>query len=388
VAAPEDRGRRAARLRIGLAIAGALALAVSFALAGDHAQAAAQQAWPPFVLVAGLLLVGLVAHVDGLFDAAAARLVALPGPPFELLLACYGLVAVVTALLNLDTAAVFLTPILIATARRRGCDPLPFLYGAVFMANASSLFLPGSNLTNLLVLSQVPVSGAVFAVRMLPAAVASALVTAAGLLVINNRRLAVAGQAPLGPRTAQFHFGAGLAGALMAGIAMVVLRNAALVVLGVGLLAVALRLRGGRLDLRRTFGHVNMPVLVGLFGIAVGLGALARTWSEPSHLMHTSGPWATAAIAAGLSALVNNLPAAVLLSGGHPAHARALLVGLNIGPNLAITGALSALLWLQAARAAGSSPTLRGFMRQGPPLAVAGVAASLAVSGLFGTPPL
>jgi Na+/H+ antiporter NhaD/arsenite permease-like protein len=58
------------------------------------------------VLVAGLLLVGLVAGEDGLFDAAAARLVVLPGPPVVLLLACFLLVAVVTALLNLDTSVI------------------------------------------------------------------------------------------------------------------------------------------------------------------------------------------------------------------------------------------------------------------------------------------
>ena len=38
-------------------------------LAPDHARAAAAQDWPPFVLVAGLLLVGLVANGDGLFAA-------------------------------------------------------------------------------------------------------------------------------------------------------------------------------------------------------------------------------------------------------------------------------------------------------------------------------
>lgn len=99
--------------------------------------------WPPFVPVPGLLAIGLVADADGLFDLAAARLQSLPASPLVLLLACLGLVALVTAVLNLDRSAIFLTPVLIATARRRGARESAFLYGAIFMANASSLFLPG-----------------------------------------------------------------------------------------------------------------------------------------------------------------------------------------------------------------------------------------------------
>jgi arsenical pump membrane protein len=71
------------------------------------------QAWPPFALVLGLLLIGLLAHRDGLFDWAGLHLQRLPGPPLLLLLAALALVAAVTAVLNLDTAVVFLTPVLV-----------------------------------------------------------------------------------------------------------------------------------------------------------------------------------------------------------------------------------------------------------------------------------
>jgi arsenical pump membrane protein len=114
--------------------------------------AAVEVAWPPFVLVTGLLLIGLVAHRDGLFEQAGRSLQGLAGPPVVLLAACLLLVAVVTAVLNLDTAVVFLTPVLVHAARGRGIEEEAFLYGTVYMANASSLYLPGSNLTNLLVL--------------------------------------------------------------------------------------------------------------------------------------------------------------------------------------------------------------------------------------------
>src|SRR5438034_10747716 len=143
--------------------------------------AAAGQAWPPFVLVAGLLLIGAVAAADGLFEAIGMRLARAPLRPHVLLVALLGLVAVVTAVLNLDTSVVFLTPVLVHAARGRGLDERPFLYGSVFMSNSASLLLPGSNLTNLLVLSHASVSGAVFAIAMLPAWVVACGLTAAVL---------------------------------------------------------------------------------------------------------------------------------------------------------------------------------------------------------------
>jgi arsenical pump membrane protein len=68
-----------------------------------HLSAAVEQAWPPFVLVSGLLLIGLVANRDGLFEQTGRFLQGLAGPPVALLAACLLLVAVVTAVLNLDT---------------------------------------------------------------------------------------------------------------------------------------------------------------------------------------------------------------------------------------------------------------------------------------------
>src|SRR5213596_3539652 len=129
----------------------------------------AGRAWPPFVLVTGLLLIGAVAAADGVFEALGARLARTRLGARGLLLALLGLVAIVTAVLNLDTSVVFLTPVLVHAARGRGLDERPFLYGSVFMSNSASLLLPGSNLTNLLVLRHDPISGAAFALAMLPA---------------------------------------------------------------------------------------------------------------------------------------------------------------------------------------------------------------------------
>lgn len=336
-------------------------------------------AWPPFVLVTGLLLIGTVAHRDGLFARAGAALDRLPGPPVALFVAGAALVTAVTAVLNLDTAVVFLTPVLVLGARNRGVDEEPFLYMAVFMANAGSLFLPGSNLTNLLVLADAPLRGGSFAGQFAAPAAAAAGATLIGLLLLFGAALRRRGVPGDLPRTGRW-LGPGAAAALLAGVLTVALADPALPVLGIGLLAAVHARWRGRLSGAQLLEAVAPLVLLGVFAVAVALGVLARSWDGPAHLIAGAGRAETAAVGALSTILVNNLPAAVLLSAQSVPHPRALLVGLNLGPNLAVTGSLSAYLWIQAARQVGCVPSVLAFTRRGLLLAPLGVAAALLVS--------
>jgi arsenical pump membrane protein len=328
------------------------------------------QAWPPFVLVAGLLLIGAVAAADGLFEAVGARIAGTRLGARALLTALLALVAAVTAVLNLDTAVVFLTPVLVHAARGRGLDERAFLYGSVFMANAASLLLPGSNLTNLLVLRSEPRGGGAYALAMLPAWLAACATTAAFVAIafrVEGGRGRVRQAPPL-------RLGIGAAATAAAAALVVALPDPALPVLAVGIAATTLRRLPPRLDVR---------ALLGLFAVAVALGTVGRVWQAPAHLLDSSGLWAAAAIGAAASVLVNNLPATVLFTAQPAAHPDGLLVGLDLGPNLAVTGSLSALLWLQAARTVGARASIATYSRVGlllVPVSLASAVAALAAT--------
>jgi arsenical pump membrane protein len=125
-------------------------------------------------------------------------------------------------------------------------------------------------------------------------------------------------------------------------------------------------------------------VLVGLFGITVGLGTLGRVWDGPATLVTHLGGVAAAVVAAVFSVLFNNLPAAALLAARHPHHAAQLLVGLNLGPNLFATGSLAWFLWLRVARASGADPSIRQASRLGlvvVPLSIAAALVALSLAG-------
>jgi arsenical pump membrane protein len=340
--------------------------------------AALHQSWPPFVLIAGLLLIGLLANRDGLFAWGGARLQSLPGGGLALLGAALLLDAVVTAVLNLDTAVVFLTPVLVFAARRRRVAVEPFLYGCVFMANASSLFLPGSNLTNLLVLdAHGGASGASFAAKMFPIAITAAVVTAVGIAISFRRQLATRPGGIVTSHPAVVTLGAGVIATAAAAVLVLALSQPALAVLAVGLVATAVELARHRIDLAAVWRILGLPSLAAAFVLTVALGTLARHWDGPAELIAgASGP-ETALLAAASTVLINNLPSAALYSAHAVDHSRMLLLGLNVGPNLAVTGALSALLWFRAAREVDARPSLLEFSRRGVPLALAALAAGI-----------
>ncbi|HET9078538.1 MAG TPA: SLC13 family permease [Acidimicrobiales bacterium] len=362
-----------------LAAAG-VAAAIAAALASPgSAGPAAGQVWPAFVIVAGLLLIGLVAAEDGLFAAAGQRLAAACRSNGLLFAGVAGLVMVVTALLNLDTSVAFLTPVVVHTSGRRRDDGVVLISACLLLSNAGSLLLPGSNLTNLIVLGGMHMSGGSFAARMaLPWMVAGVL-TAAVVAVAGRRSLrrrpVITDEEPERPV-----LGVGLAAIAAAVVLILTIPNPAPEVAAVGVVVAATRLLQGRTSLGRAREVLGLPVLTGLFGLAVGLGTLGRDWTAPARALSHLDAWTTAGVGGLSTVLINNLPAASLLSARPPAHPLSLLIGLNLGPNLFVSGSLAWVLWYNAARLSGGRPDVGRTVRIGlvaAPLSMAAAVGAL-----------
>jgi arsenical pump membrane protein len=375
-----DSGRRLGWLLAGAGVAG---LVAAVAASPADASAAASQDWPPFVLVAGLLLIGLVASDEGLFSAAGHQLARAARSGGILFIGATVMIGVVTATLNLDTSVAFLTPVLVYTARSRGGGEAALLYGCLLLSNAGSLFLPGSNLTNLIVLGHFHLGGAGFLDRMWPSALAALVVTAAVVAGFEHRGLRMSAEDLTRPERPVL--GLGLIAVVIATVLVVALPSPALPVAITGMAATGIRLVTGRDHLPHVARELGVPTLAGLFGVAVALGTLGRAWAGPATLLSHLGLWGTAVVAAAGSVLVNNLPAASLLAARTPGHPFALLIGLNLGPNLFVTGSLAWLLWLRAARAAGARPSVARASRIGAVAVPLSMAAALAVLALTGS---
>jgi arsenical pump membrane protein len=336
-----------------------------------------QSTWPPFVLVAGLLLIGHVASGEGVFRLLGSWCGRAPGGARGTFLVTMGAVALVTAVLNLDTSVVFMTPVALQAARAEGADETAFLFGTIFMSNSASLLLPGSNLTNLLVWSHHHASGAQFARHMAWPWIVSVAIT---VLVVGAWRWRPLGKSVRPTATDRsFEFGPGLVAGLFAVVAMLALTEPAPWVCAAGVIAEIVAWRRRHLALSSALTAINPVTLGALFVIAVVIGTVARATTWSAHLLHHTTVLVTVAVSAGVSLVINNLPAASLFAARGVSHPFALLLGLDLGPNIFVTGALSSLLWLRIARQNDARASILTFTAVGSVVALASLACTVAL---------
>jgi arsenical pump membrane protein len=296
----------------------------------------------------------------------------------RLLVLVFGVASVVTAALSLDATVVLLTPVVLAAAARSGMRARPHVYACGHLANSASLLLPVSNLTNLLAFGASGLSFVGFAAVM---ALPWVTVIGTEYLVF---RLAFADDLAAPPRPVRSPttsrtpwFALAVLAATLAGFGLaepVGVHPAWIAAGGATVLAIR-RLRwGARAEAVRLLRAVNMPFCgfvfaLGVVVLAVRSGPVGTAVRDliPDRAGF-AGLLATAALAAVTANLLNNLPATLMLVplvAGSPGLVLAVLLGVNIGPNLTYVGSLATLLWRQILHAHDHPPAAREFLRLG-----------------------
>ncbi|MEU5865819.1 SLC13 family permease [Nonomuraea sp. NPDC047529] len=380
-------------IRIGLLALGLVFVATGLLPWRDAVESLADIGPLLIFLVAIIVLAELTKEAQ-VFDAIAARMAVLGrGNYTALFFLCTAFASFVTIFLNLDTTAVLLTPVMLALAPRARIAALPLAMTTIWLANTASLLLPVSNLTNLLSMEKLGLDAQGFAARMWAPQLASIAVTMAFLWVFfwrrGERRDLRYTPPVLEPVADRVLFGAASAGCLLfiallllkAHVAVAATAAAVLVVL-----AFLLRARG-----RLTWSLIPWQLVVfvtGLFLVvptlsAHGLDAL-MTW-----MIGTEGdPYRAAAVGAGLSNAINNLPAYQAVAQVIPAadqdHLLALLVGTNVGTVITPWASLATLLWFESCRRHDVAVPLRRFLLTGAGLAVTGLLATVWALVTFG----
>lgn len=312
--------------------------------------------WPILLFVIAVTVVTELAAEAGLFTWVAQRTARWGrGRAWVLWLLVVLVAAACTVFLSLDTTAVLLTPVVIVLARHVGLNPLPFALTTVWMANAGSLLLPVSNLTNLLAQHTMgDPSPAAFAALMWAPAVVAMIVPMVAVFVVARRTLLVryepGEEEAVGDRV------------LFVSSAVVVVALVPLLVSGLPVwlpATVAALVLGAVFLVRRRsvlrFGLLPWQLVVlasGLFLFiealhALGLGELlavvSGTGESPLALLRLSLTGMVGANA------IDNLPAYLALEpvAGSPVRLAALLVGVNAGPLITPWASLATLLWHQ-----------------------------------------
>jgi arsenical pump membrane protein len=384
------------------AIAGAAALVLLGLLSPSDALNGVRRGLDVYLFLIGMMLTAELARCEGLFDYLAAFAVEhAHGSPQRLFLLLYAVGILVTVLLSNDATAIVLTPAVYAATRAAGASPLPYLLICAFIANAASFVLPISNPANLVVFgARMPHLAEWLRLFALPS-LAAIIVTYLVLRLSQRRALAEENIERSVPKPKLGH-GGKLTAIGITAIGIVLVTASALdVQLGLptficGLVTAAAVLALSRQSPWPVVKGISWSVLPLVAGLFVMVQALERTGAirELLAVLHdaidrspTTAAWATGLVTALADNIANNLPvglvAGSVAGSDHlpPSVVSAILIGVDLGPNLSITGSLATILWLVALRREKIEITAWRFLLIGalvmPPALVAALAASI-----------
>lgn len=384
------------------AVIGASALVVLGLLPWQDALTGIEKGVDVYLFLIGMMLIAELARLEGLFDYLAALAVEhASGSPQRLFLLIFLVGTVVTVLLSNDATAIVLTPAVYAATRAAGAKPLPYLFVCAFIANAASFVLPISNPANLVVFgARMPQLTEWLRLFALPSAAAIVLTYVALRLTQHSalKEETIARSVPH-PKLGR---GGKLTAAGIIAIGVVLVTASALdKQLGLptficGVVTAAIVLLLSRQSLLPVLKGVSWSVLPLVGGLFVMVEALIKTGviGQLSALLHEAvvqsvpkAAWSVG-IATGVATnIANNLPiglvaGSVAASDHLPATVvSAILIGVDLGPNLSVTGSLATILWLVALRREKIEVGAWRFLKLGmlvtPPALIAALAAAI-----------
>ena len=383
------------------AVAGAALLVAMGLLSPVDALGGVAKGTDVYLFLTGMMILAEIAREAGLFDwlaAVAARHAR--GSPQRLFGLVYVVGTVVTVFLSNDATAVVLTPAVAAAVKTAGAKtPLPYLLICAFVANAASFVLPISNPANLVIYgSHMPPLTAWLPRYLLPS-LASIVATYVVLRWTQRRSLVqpIEADVPMPILAASGKLaGIGIATtglALLVSSAFDMRLGLPTAVAGVATAAVVLSL--GRTAPWGLVRHVSwsiLPLVAGLFVLVAALersglvGDLGMRLQDAAARAPVVTVWGAGLLVALATNAMNNLPAG-LMAGSMVQNAsasgeltRAILIGVDLGPNLSVTGSLATLLWLTALRREGQSVGTWAFLKLGclvmPPALVLAIGAT------------
>jgi arsenical pump membrane protein len=351
-----------------------------------------------YLFLIGMMLVAELARREGLFDWMAAHAARTArGSAKRLFALIYGVGIVVTVFLSNDATAVVLTPAIYAAARAARAEPLPYLLICAFIANAASFVLPISNPANLVIFrEQMPPLMAWLERFTLPSVLAIA-VTYVALLLTQRQALRSSLNADVeAPALAMG--GRIVACGIAAMTALLIAASAAGLDLGLptflaGVATAMIVLLRKREAPWATLRHISwsvLPLVAGLFVLVEAvqstglLQALTASLRDAASHSVPGSAWGAGIIVALASNVMNNLPVG-LLAGSAMAGAdvpdaisSAILIGVDLGPNLSATGSLATILWLVALRREGVEISALRFLKIGAVVMFPALVAALA----------
>lgn len=355
-----------------------------------------------YLFLTGMMLLSQLAQMHGVFDWLATIAIRhAKGSSTRLFALVYVVGTFVTIFMSNDATAVVLTPAVLAATRKSKVEPLPYLFICAFIANAASFVLPISNPANLVVFRTDMPPLAEWLRIFLIASVLSIVATYFALRWYCRKELQGSIKSITEPSQLSTAGKLTLAGI---GIVAAVLLTASAMDKDLGLptcfsailiaLVISIRERTRPSELLSEISWSVLPLVAGLFILVEAIntaGALHLSQTALEAFRHLPRIQSALGAAFGVGVgtnLINNLPLGLIAGASiHAAHITGvlrsvILVGIDLGPNLSVTGSLATILWLIAIRKEGLNVSAWKFLKAGmivmpPALALSAVAVAL-----------
>ena len=368
-------------------IAGGVVLLLALRLVPlQLAEHAAAKGSDVYLFLIGMMLLSELAREQGVFDwLSSIAIKGAKGSCARLFSLVYGIGTLVTIFMSNDATAVVLTPAILAAVRKAKVEPLPYLFVCALIANAASFVLPISNPANLVVFhgSAMPPLGQWLASFLVPSIVSiAATYVVMRLIFRKDLRATMDTKAETQPLRSESKL-------VLAGLVLMIatLLTASLLKKSLGLptciaalgttAVVSIKAKSNPLRLAREISWRTLVLVAGLFimvDAVESMGALQLTQRWLAAAEKLASP--VAALVVGFlvavsNNLVNNLPLGLIAGGTleaartHGLVAHAVLIGVDLGPNLSITGSLATILWLLALRKEKLEVSFWGFIKVG-----------------------
>ena len=338
-----------------------------------------------YLFLIGMMLLSELAREQGVFDwLASAAVRRAKGSCSRLFTLVYAAGTVVTIFMSNDATAVVLTPAILVAVRKAKVEPLPYLFVCALIANAASFVLPISNPANLVVFHDgMPPLGRWLVAFGVPS-ILSIFATYAVMRWIFRKELCAAIRHEVEVEPLSGHGKLVLAGLAIVVVVQLVASSlnqdlglptclAAVIVTAI----VSIGAGTNPVRLAKEISWRTLALVAGLFVMVdaiESIGAMHLT-QRGLEWMQSLAPAAGALVASfsvGVANnLVNNLPLGLIAGGTlHAAHtkgliANAVMIGVDLGPNLSVTGSLATILWLLALRKEKLDVTFWKFLEVG-----------------------
>ncbi len=363
-----------------------------------------------YLFLIGMMLLSELAREHGVFDwVSSAAVRGARGSCARLFTLVYGIGTVVTIFMSNDATAVVLTPAILSAVRKAKVEPLPYLFVCALIANAASFVLPISNPANLVVFhgGAMPPLG-----RWLLSFGVPSILSIAGTYAVMRMHFRQELQATIEEKVDAESLkaeGRLVLGGL--GLMVAVLLTVSTLKMDLGLptclaalaitAAVSIKANSNPLKLAKEISWPTLILVAGLFVLvdaveSIGALGLTQSWLAAAEKL---GTWASTLVVGFTVALgnnlVNNLPLGLVAGGTlQAAHiqgllAHAVLIGVDLGPNLSVTGSLATILWLLALRKEKLNVSFWDFLKVGaiamPVALVLSLGGSVLMQSLFKT---